>query len=135
MKASTVAERGTASHRHFVLCSEDVGKRDFPARTGLVPFDPDKALSQLYVRMQTPSPPRIPTQAPRPWDPETPHNIAELQLQTKAVQELIRYCTQSPPTPAIQAVNQLCMESRSLQLRIGNYGPQMRRYGRRGQRE
>jgi hypothetical protein len=57
--------------------------------------------------MQTLSPPRVLTQAPRPWDPKTLYNIAELQLQTKAVQRLIRYRTQSPPTPAIQAVNQL----------------------------
>ena len=63
-------------------------------------------MSELHVQIQTPSPQAL-TQAPRPWDPETPHNIAELQLQTKAVQRLIRYRTQSPPTPAIQAVNQL----------------------------
>jgi hypothetical protein len=31
MKASTVAERGTARTGHFLLCSDDVGKRDFPA--------------------------------------------------------------------------------------------------------
>jgi len=75
--------------------------------TGIIPFDPDRVLSELHVQMQTPSPPRVLTQAPRPWDPETPHNIAELQLQTKAIQQLIRYRTQSPPTPAVQAVNQL----------------------------
>jgi hypothetical protein len=31
----------------------------------------------------------------------------ELDLQTKAIQGLIRYRTQSPPSPTIQAVNQL----------------------------
>ena len=75
--------------------------------TGIVPFDPDQVLSELHVQMQTPSPPRVLTQVLCPWDPETPHNIAELELQTKAIQRLIRYRTQSPPTPAIQAVNQL----------------------------
>ena len=50
--------------------------------------------------MQTLSPPRVLTQA-LPWDPETLYNITELQLQTKAVQRLIRYCMQSPPTLAI----------------------------------
>jgi hypothetical protein len=34
--------------------------------TRLVPFDPDQVLSQLYVRIQTLSPPRVPTQALRP---------------------------------------------------------------------
>jgi hypothetical protein len=78
--------------------------------TGIVPFDPDQVLSELHVQVQTQTPlplPRVPTQVLCPWDPETPHNIAELQLQTRAVQQLIRYRTQSPPTPAVQAVNQL----------------------------
>ena len=75
--------------------------------SGIVPFDLDQVLSELHVQMQTPSPPRVLTQVLCPWDPETPHNIAELELQTKAIQRLIRYRTQSPPTPAIQAVNQL----------------------------
>ena len=53
--------------------------------TRIVPFDPDRVLSELHVQIQTPSPPRVLTQAPRPWDPETPHDIAELELQIKAV--------------------------------------------------
>jgi hypothetical protein len=78
--------------------------------TGLVPFNPDEVLSRLHVQLQTPSPPRpiqARAQAPSPWAPETPHNIAELELQTKAVQGLIRYRTHSPPSPTVQAVNQL----------------------------
>jgi hypothetical protein len=78
--------------------------------TGIVPFDPDQVLSELHVQVQTQTPlplSRVPIQVLRPWDPETPHNITDLQLQTRAVQQLIRYRTQSPPTPAVQAVNQL----------------------------
>ena len=78
--------------------------------TGIVPFDLDQVLSKLYIQTQTqtqtPSPRGL-AQVLCPWDPETPHNIAELQLQTKAVQRLIRYRTQSPPTPAVRAVAQL----------------------------
>jgi hypothetical protein len=73
--------------------------------TGLVPFDPDQVLSSLHVQVQTPSPRLVPTEPLGPWIPETPHNIAELQLQTKAVQGLIYYRTESPPSLAIQAVN------------------------------
>ena len=43
----------------------------------------------------------------RQLGPRTLHNITELELQTKAVQDLIRYRTQSPPSLTIQAVNQL----------------------------
>jgi hypothetical protein len=52
--------------------------------TGLVPFDPDQVLSQLDVRLWTPSP-LLPTQAPSPWVPKTLHNTAELQLHSTAI--------------------------------------------------
>ena len=64
-------------------------------------------LSRLHIQLQTPSPARPVLEAPGPWIPETPHNIAELDLQTKAIQTLIRYRTASPPSPTVQAVNQL----------------------------
>jgi hypothetical protein len=75
--------------------------------TGLVPFNPDEVLERLHIQLQTPSPVRPTLETTTPWAPETPHNIAELDLQTKAIQSLIRYRTQSPPSPTIQAVNQL----------------------------
>jgi hypothetical protein len=74
--------------------------------TGIVPLDPDQVLLRLDVRLRTPSP-SLPTQAPSPWVPETPHNTAELQLHSAAIQGLIRYCTQSPPSPTVKAVKQL----------------------------
>ena len=74
--------------------------------TGITPFNPDRVLSELHIQMQTLSPPQVLTQA-LPWDPETLYNITELQLQTKAIQQLIRYRIQSPPSPTVQAVNQL----------------------------
>jgi hypothetical protein len=60
-----------------------------------------------HIQIQTPSPTRPVQQTLGPWVPETPHNIVELDLQTKAVQTLIRYCSQSPPSPTVQAINQL----------------------------
>ena len=75
--------------------------------TGLVPFDPDEVLSRLHIQLKTPSPVRPVLEASSPWVLETPHNITELNLQTKALQSLIRYRTESPPSPTVQAVNQL----------------------------
>lgn len=77
--------------------------------TGLVPFNPDRVLSKLHVLMRTPSPSAqfMPTLVEQRWEPETPHNTAELQLQTEAIKTLIRYRTQSPPSPTVRAVNQL----------------------------
>jgi hypothetical protein len=76
--------------------------------TGLVPFELEEVLSQLHIQLQTPSPVRpVTLETTAPWVPETPYNIAELDLQTKAIQGLIRYRTQSSPSPAVQAVSQL----------------------------
>jgi hypothetical protein len=74
---------------------------------GLVPFDPDEVISKLDIRIRTPSLTLNSTDIPSPWKPETPHNVIELQSQTEAIHTLIRYTTQSPPSPAVQAVNQL----------------------------
>jgi hypothetical protein len=75
--------------------------------TGLVPFNLDEVLSRLHIQLNTPSPVWPVLEASARWVPETPYNTAELELQTKAVQDLIRYHTQSPPSPTVQAVNQL----------------------------
>jgi hypothetical protein len=69
--------------------------------TGLVPFNPDEVLSRLHIQLKTPSPVRPVMEASGPWIPETPHNIAELDLQTKAIQGLIRYRTESPHSPTV----------------------------------
>jgi hypothetical protein len=74
--------------------------------TGLVPFNPDEVLSRLHIQLQTPSLIQSALKAIAPLVPETPYNIAELNLQTQAIRHLIRYCTQTPPSPTIQAVNQ-----------------------------
>lgn len=74
---------------------------------GLVPFNPDEVLSKLDIRIRTPSPTLQPIQTPSSWTPKTPHNILELQSQTEAIQRLLRYSTYSPPSPTVQAVNQL----------------------------
>lgn len=86
--------------------SSDTVRSGFKA-TGLVPFNPDEVLSVLQIRLQTPSPNRPILEASGPWIPETPHNMAELDLQTKAVKGLIRYRTQTPPSPTVHAINQL----------------------------
>jgi len=75
--------------------------------TGLVPFNPDEVLSQLYIQLKILSSTRSIVETPSLWVPETLYNIAELDLQTKAIQSLLRYCIASPHSPTVYAVNQL----------------------------
>jgi hypothetical protein len=74
--------------------------------SGLIPYNPDRVLEKFLVTIRTPTPP-IQPQFSSPWNPETPHNIRELERQAKVIQGYIRRRTQSPPSPTDLAFNQL----------------------------
>jgi hypothetical protein len=76
------------------------------AATGLVPYSPDRVLSQLHAEYYTPPPPQRP-QSNGSWTAETPHNIEELEKQKALIQQLIRRRTRSPPSPTDNAIQQL----------------------------
>jgi hypothetical protein len=63
------------------------------AGAGLVPFDPDRVLSQLNIQLKTPTPPpsRSTNSAPK-----TPYTARQLEKQASAVKKLLRARTQSP---------------------------------------
>ncbi len=77
------------------------------AATGLVPFDPNRVLSQLHIQLRTPSPPIADKAIPTAWVNETPHTLHELQLQADAIKGYIQRRTTSPPSPTNQALTQL----------------------------
>ena len=77
------------------------------AATGLVPYDPDRVLSGLHIQMRTPSPPLLLDTVQVHWTPKTPHNPMELESQARTIKNILKRCTQSPPSPTDQALNQL----------------------------
>ncbi|KFY98186.1 hypothetical protein V500_01781 [Pseudogymnoascus sp. VKM F-4518 (FW-2643)] len=77
------------------------------AATGLISHDPNRVLEKLHITLRTPTPPINQQPASSPWNPETPHNIRELERQTKTIKEYIQRRTQSPPSPTDLALNQL----------------------------
>jgi hypothetical protein len=90
--------------RHAALHQDNI--RAGFAATGLVPYSPDRVLSQLHAEYQTPSPQRCPP-SNASWAAKTPHNIAELQKQTALLKGYLRRRTHSPPSPTEQALSQL----------------------------
>lgn len=67
------------------------------AATGLVPFNPDRVLTQLNVQLKTPTPPGSrSSDSQAPWIPGTPHNIIELERQATAIKNFLKRRTQSP---------------------------------------
>jgi hypothetical protein len=76
------------------------------AATGLVPFDPERALSKLHTQFKTPIPPSTShaNNAPastQAWAFETPHDTAQLVLQANAMKRT------ALPTPTNRALDQL----------------------------
>ena len=81
-------------------------KSSFTA-TRVIPYDPERVLSKLNTQLRTPTPPPTSGLGLGPWAPETPHNIAELELQSKAIKDYLKRRTKSPPSPTELALDQL----------------------------
>jgi hypothetical protein len=71
--------------------------------SGLVPFDPNAVLSQLEVRLRTPTPPIVSSQ---PWEAHTPCNPTEMASQTNLIKRRITCHQDSSPTLTNEAVDQ-----------------------------
>jgi hypothetical protein len=76
--------------------------------TGLVPFDRTEVLSKINIRLKTPTPPRSRgSNSSADFVPITPHNAKQLRRQASSMKALLKYRSQSPPTPTKTALNQL----------------------------
>jgi len=77
------------------------------AATRVLPYDLERVLAKLNTQLRTPTPPLASAIEQGPWAPETPHNTAELELQSRAIKDYLRCRTKSPPSPTEAALNQL----------------------------
>jgi hypothetical protein len=57
--------------------------------------------------LKIPTLPPTPALEQGPWVLETPYNITQLELQSKAIKDYIKYCTKSLPSPTDLVLNQL----------------------------
>ncbi|ODM14863.1 hypothetical protein SI65_09615 [Aspergillus cristatus] len=82
--------------------------------TGLVPYSPERVLAQLNIYLKTPTPPGSQSSNS---NPKTPHNLKQLEKQESTVKKLLRQHSNSPPTPAKAAMDQVF---RSCQMAMNN---------------
>jgi hypothetical protein len=76
------------------------------AATGLVPYDPNRVLSFLHIQFRTPSPEPC-SEIQSIWTAKTPRDITQLQNQTELLKQYLKRRTQSPPSPAERAIDQI----------------------------
>jgi hypothetical protein len=72
---------------------------------GLVPFDPQRVISTLDVKLRTPSPP-LPTNE-EPWQSQTPKNLIEFGSQSTLIRDKYKKQMGSSPTSATSALDHL----------------------------
>jgi hypothetical protein len=77
------------------------------AATRVLLYDLERVLTKLNTQLQTPTLPLLPLPAldQGPWIPKTPHNTAQLELQSKAIKDYIKRRTKSPPSLTDVALN------------------------------
>ena len=74
---------------------------------GIAPFDPESVLSQLDVKLRTPSPVEGITELPNPWVTKTPNNPTEANSQTDYIKRRISRHQGSSPTSIFTAIDQV----------------------------
>jgi hypothetical protein len=77
------------------------------AATGVLLYNPERVLTKLNTQLQIPT--LLPASAIEqgPWVPEILYNTVQLELQSKAIKDYLKYCTKSPPSPTDVVLNQL----------------------------
>jgi hypothetical protein len=75
------------------------------AAAGLVPYDPDRAMSRISVRLRTPTPPGSSSSA---WSPKTPYNVKQLTRQASSIKRLIEQRSESPINTALNQLVKGC---------------------------
>ena len=75
--------------------------------TSLVPYDPNRVISKLNIRLRTPTPPPSRGSQSSAWEPTTPSNYKQLQKQASSIKKLLQRRSKSPPSPLNSAIDQV----------------------------
>jgi hypothetical protein len=72
---------------------------------GLLPFDPEKVISGLDLKLKTPTPSKSRPSTAQPWVSQTPNNPIEALSQTTFIKNRIAHHQNSSPTSIYEAVD------------------------------
>jgi hypothetical protein len=94
-------------HARLKAYKSNTIKNSFAA-AGLVPYNPDRVISKLDIRLRTPTPPvSLGSESSRNFTPKTPFTEKQLRRQASSVKALLCTGSRSPPSPSNRALNQL----------------------------
>lgn len=73
---------------------------------GLVPFDPEKVISALDLKLRTPTPQNSRPSTAQPWTSQTPSNTTQATSQSSFIKDRVARHQGSSPTSILDAVDQ-----------------------------
>ena len=88
------------------------------AGAGLVPYDPQRVLSKLDVRLRTPTPPATLPEIRQPWVSKTPQNAYEASSQSEHIKNRISTHQNSSPTSMLAALDQFAKGATAIMHRV-----------------
>ena len=88
------------------------------AGAGLVPYDPQRVLSKLDVRMRTPTPPATLPEIQQPWVSKTRQNAYEATSQSEHIKNRISAHQNSSPTSTLAALDQFAKGATAIMHRV-----------------
>jgi hypothetical protein len=81
---------------------------------GLIPFDPERVISQLDLRLRTPTPSNSRPGTSHTWVSKTPNNPIEASSQSTFIKKRISQHQNSSPTAIMSAVDQFAKGSMAM---------------------
>ena len=73
---------------------------------GLVPFDPERVILALDLKLKTPTPPNSRPNTAQPWNSQTPSNPTQATSQSFFIKERVVRHQGSSPTSILDAIDQ-----------------------------
>lgn len=97
----------SAFHTSFMATFHPENVRGGFRGAGLVPFSPERVLSQLDIKLRTPTPTGPPSPESDSWVSKTPQNANEASLQSTHIKNRISRHQNSSPTSIYGALDQI----------------------------
>ncbi|KAJ6437534.1 hypothetical protein O9K51_09740 [Purpureocillium lavendulum] len=88
------------------------------AGAGLVPYDPQRVLTKLDVRIRTPTPAATLPEIRETWVPKTPQNAYEASSQSEHIRNRISVHQNSSPTSTLTALDQFAKGATVIMHRV-----------------
>lgn len=85
---------------------------------GLVPFDPERVISALDLKLRTPTPQNSRPGTAQGWTSQTPSNSIQVESQSTLIKKRITEHSGSSPTATLDAINSLSKGSAKVMHRL-----------------